>query len=92
MPDPQIARYVQQFGTRANDLLEDVKTLKDLGQHFGADLHQREVDFLMRTEWAVAVDDVIWRRSKVGLRLTGDDIAGLQSYLDGRVALPIPSR
>ena len=90
LPDPQIARYVRQFGTRASDLLEDVKTLKDLGQHFGADLYQREVDFLIRTEWAAAVDDVIWRRSKVGLRLTGDDIAGLQSYL--RVAQPIPSR
>ena len=92
MPEPQIARYVRQFGTRANDLLEDVNTLKDLGQHFGADLYQSEVDFLMRTEWAVAVDDVIWRRSKVGLRLSADDVARLRSYLDGRLAQPIPPR
>jgi glycerol-3-phosphate dehydrogenase len=92
MPEPQIARYVRQFGMRASDLLEDVKTLKDLGQHFGADLYQCEVDFLMRTEWAVAVDDVIWRRSKVGLRLTYDDVVRLRSYLDGRLAQPIPSR
>lgn len=84
MPATQVARYAQQFGTRSDELLAGVTRIEDLGRHFGADLYQREVDFVLRTEWAVGVDDIIWRRSKIGLRLTAGEIARLRDYLASR--------
>ncbi|PPU18117.1 hypothetical protein, partial [Xanthomonas arboricola] len=44
-----------------------------VGTHFGADLYQAEVDYLRAHEWAVTADDILWRRSKLGLRI---DAAG----------------
>lgn len=82
LPDPQIARYVQQFGTRAKLLLSDVTHESDLGFRVGGDLYQREIDFLIRAEWAVSAEDVIWRRSKTGLRLSSEEVDRLRSYME----------
>jgi glycerol-3-phosphate dehydrogenase len=79
----QANRYVQLYGTRADDLLKGAASLADLGLLIGADLHRREVDFLKGTEWAATVHDIIWRRSKLGLRLSAVEIGRLQSYLKG---------
>ncbi|MBN9216810.1 MAG: glycerol-3-phosphate dehydrogenase, partial [Mesorhizobium sp.] len=81
LPEAQVARYVQQYGTRVENLLSGVNIASDLGECFGADLYQREVDFLVSTEWAEAPDDVIWRRTKVGLRLSQGEIGRLRGYL-----------
>ena len=81
LPEMQADRYIQQFGTRTDALLEGVHKMEDLGQHLGADLYQREVDFLIETEWAENVEDIIWRRSKLGLRLSPVEIGRLASYL-----------
>ena len=71
LPETQADRYVQQSTARARDeLLEGAENIEDLGQRLGADLYQREVDFLVKTEWASTVEDIIWRRSKLGLRLS----------------------
>jgi glycerol-3-phosphate dehydrogenase len=83
LPEIQANRYVQLYGTRAEDLLKGAASLADLGPLIGADLYQREVDFLKETEWAETVDDIIWRRTKLGLRLSPVEIDGLQSYLKG---------
>jgi glycerol-3-phosphate dehydrogenase len=48
---------------------------------FGADLTEREVGYLMRQEWAVRADDVLWRRSKLGLRLSSDQKAALEDFM-----------
>ena len=53
----------------------------DLGRCFGADLTEREVDWLIRTEWARTAADVLWRRSKLGLRLTANEVGALHEYL-----------
>jgi glycerol transport system ATP-binding protein len=50
----------------------------DLGQTFGATLTEREVRYLMANEWAVTAEDIVWRRSKLGLRLSADEIAALE--------------
>jgi len=42
----------------------------DLGRHFGGQLYETEVRYLMREEWAAEPDDVLWRRSKEGLHMT----------------------
>jgi glycerol-3-phosphate dehydrogenase len=82
LPETQLNRYVQLYGTRTDILLEGVNGLAGLGARLGADLHQREVDFLTRTEWAATVADIIWRRSKLGLRLSAVEIGVLASYLE----------
>jgi glycerol-3-phosphate dehydrogenase len=65
-------RYARLYGTRVRDLLKDVRAPADLGECVGADLYQREIDFLRATEWARTADDIMWRRSKLGLALTDE--------------------
>lgn len=62
-------RLASAYGTHADDLLGDAASLADLGECYGADLSRREVNYLVRTEWARTVDDILWRRSKLGLRI-----------------------
>jgi glycerol-3-phosphate dehydrogenase len=81
LPDPQLRRYVRLYGSRARALLEGARGIGDLGPHVGADLYRREVDFLTENEWACTVDDIIWRRTKLGLRLTAADVERLGTYL-----------
>ena len=75
-------RIVRAYGTAARLWLGDAKTREDLGRDFGAGLSQAEVDFLTSREWARTAEDVLWRRSKLGLwlnRAQADELAG---YLD----------
>ena len=53
----------------------------DLGIHFGAGLYQREVEYLIRSEWAMTADDILWRRTKLGLRLSKDEADRLEDWL-----------
>ena len=73
-------RLVRAYGTLAWDMLGDAGSIGDLGRMFGADLSEREVDWLVRTEWARTADDVLWRRSKLGLRFTPAEVGALRSY------------
>ncbi|MGE3833116.1 MAG: glycerol-3-phosphate dehydrogenase [Parvibaculaceae bacterium] len=84
LPAAQAERYVRLYGTRADLLLADASKMDDLGQCFGADLYRREVDFLMDTEWAWTAEDVIWRRTKIGLRLSPAEIEALAAYMNER--------
>ena len=77
-------RLVHSYGTRARDLLGEAASLGALGEHFGADLYQAEVDYLVRHEWVTEVEDILWRRSKLGLRIDKEGIARLASYLAKR--------
>jgi glycerol-3-phosphate dehydrogenase len=81
LPEDQGRRYVRLYGTRARLLLSATRALSDLGTHFGADLYQREIDFLVETEWARTADDILWRRTKLGLRLAAAAVARLEAYL-----------
>lgn len=60
-------RLIRAYGTEAWDVLGDARSIKDLGQHFGANLYQREVDWMRSCEWAETEEDILWRRSKLGL-------------------------
>ncbi|KPL53845.1 glycerol-3-phosphate dehydrogenase [Prosthecomicrobium hirschii] len=78
------ARLFRYYGTKALAMLGDARSLSDLGRLFGADLTAREVDHLMRTEWAETAEDILWRRSKLGLRFKPDEVAALDSYMAAR--------
>lgn len=65
-----LARLARRHGSRTAEVLGDARTMADLGEHFGGGLYEREVDYLMRREWAREADDVLWRRTKCGLWAT----------------------
>ncbi len=82
LPDPLRIRLLRGYGTLCATLLDRAALLSDLGQHFGAGLYQREVDYLCRREWAQTTDDILWRRTKLGLRFSSAQVDTLQAYLD----------
>jgi glycerol-3-phosphate dehydrogenase len=75
------ARLARAYGTRARRILADAGCRDDLGRHFGADLFERELRYLMEAEYARTAADVLWRRSKLGLRLTPDEAAALDAFM-----------
>ena len=75
-------RLVRAYGTEARVILGDATSVVDLGQDFGATLTEREAAWLMSKEYAVCAEDIIWRRSKLGLRLTNEQIQGLEAWMD----------
>ncbi|MFG1425296.1 glycerol-3-phosphate dehydrogenase [Roseixanthobacter glucoisosaccharinicivorans] len=83
--DPALLRRLARaYGTRADRLLEGVATPADLGSCFGANLHAREVDYLMDAEWACCAADILWRRSKLGLRVSAEQAGALEDYMLAR--------
>jgi glycerol-3-phosphate dehydrogenase len=78
-------RLVRAYGTEARAVLGDATSEGDLGQHFGAGLCAREVQWLMANEYARTAEDVVWRRNKLGLRLTKQEIAALDAFMHARL-------
>jgi glycerol-3-phosphate dehydrogenase len=81
LPTAHANRMAHAYGTRAAKVLGNAKSTADLGQSFGASLTESEVRYLMSVEWARTAEDVVWRRSKLGLRLTSDEIAALDAWI-----------
>jgi len=79
-----IRRLARTYGSCALEIL----AVMDPGIHFGADLYQREVEYLVRTEWAMTAEDILWRRTKLGLRLSAEQVGHLDQWLvDNRASL-----
>jgi glycerol-3-phosphate dehydrogenase len=74
-------RLARAYGTRARQILGRAASAAELGRDFGAGLSEAETRYLMREEWAQEAVDVVWRRSKLGLRLTRDQIAALDVFM-----------
>ena len=68
-------------GDNAFNVLGDAKVEADLGKNFGANLTEREVNWLVENEFARTAEDIVWRRSKLGLRLTTQEIDVLDAWL-----------
>jgi glycerol-3-phosphate dehydrogenase len=74
-------RLAHAYGTRAGKQLGNAKSLADLGRSFGASLTESEAKYLIETEWAGTAEDIVWRRSKLGLRLSAGEIAALDDWI-----------
>ena len=79
----QAQRLVRAYGTRLERVIGAARSMEDLGMRFGADLTAAEVQYLMRHEWAETRDDVLWRRSKLGLRLAPEEQEALARFIEG---------
>jgi glycerol-3-phosphate dehydrogenase len=88
LPRDTVRRLVRAYGTRAERLLGGARTQSDLGRTFGADLTEAEVLYLAKSEWAMSAADVVWRRSKLGLRMSEAEVQDLDAYLAALQAPP----
>jgi len=89
LTDYHAARLIRAYGTEAFALLGQAKTMADLGPDFGATLTGAEIRWLMDREWARTAADVVWRRTKLGLRLTEEQIAAIEAHMtEGRAVVP----
>ncbi len=81
LPRALARRLVRAYGTRAQLILAGAKSLADLGETFGHDLTAAEVRYLMQHEWALEPEDVLWRRSKLGLRVGAEERQRLAAFM-----------
>lgn len=81
LPATLVDYYLSTYGERTLSLLAERQTIEELGLHFGGNLYQCEVDFLVKHEWAHTAEDIVWRRTHHGLFLTELQIKQLENFL-----------
>src|SRR5882757_3816213 len=81
LPKELVRVLCRRHGSGLDELLEDVRTVADLGRHFGGCLYETEARYLMRDEWAVEPEDVLWRRTKEGLHMTEAERAAFARWM-----------
>lgn len=84
LPAALVKRYVRSYGTLCRQFLKNKTSLADLGQHFGANFYAAEVEYLINNEWAYSLDDVIWRRSKIGMYLSAQQLTELNTFIEAQ--------
>jgi glycerol-3-phosphate dehydrogenase len=88
MPAPLVARLSIAYGTRLRDLAGGAQGLADLGRHFGAGLYEAELRWLRDREFARTADDVLWRRTKLGLVMSAGEAAEVGNWLATHSVIP----
>jgi glycerol-3-phosphate dehydrogenase len=78
LPVSLLDRLAHAHGTRITALLGAARSVSDLGRDFGAGLTEAEVNYLVRHEWARSAEDILWRRTRLGLELGGSAVHDLQ--------------
>ncbi|PPQ39037.1 glycerol-3-phosphate dehydrogenase [Rhodopila globiformis] len=81
VPPTTLRRLLRAYGTRTVQLVGTATCYADMGPVHGADLTEAELRYLMQVEWARTAADVVWRRSKLGLRLTDAEVAGIDAAM-----------
>ena len=82
LPEALAWRYARNYGTRMGEIIGHSKSLDDLGEDLGGGIREAEMDYLSKAEWARGADDVLWRRSKLGLQVPEGTADRLQRWLD----------
>lgn len=80
LPADLLRGYARRYGSLSLELFDGVASIDDLGHCFGSGLYEHEVNYLIRNEWARTVEDVLERRTKLGLRMSVEDRAGLEDW------------
>ena len=82
LPQSLTQRWARAYGTRAIKFIGSATTLEGLGEDFGNNVFEAEIRYLIDQEWARTADDVLWRRSKLGLHVSDATKAKLADYID----------
>lgn len=85
LSDRMAERYARYYGTRTERFLGGAASIEDLGEDFGGDLYALEVNYLISDEWAHTADDILWRRTKLGIRVDQSGRERLERYLSERL-------
>lgn len=86
LPPVLLRDLARRHGSLVRGLLQDTFEISDLGKDFGAGLFSREVDYFIEHEWARSADDILWRRTKTGLFLSGAQKQALERYVFRKLA------
>ena len=78
-------RFANSYGSRTQLILSGLDSVAALGKDFGNELYQAEVDYLIEQEWARTAEDILWRRTKLGLEFTDDQVTALEEYVQSRL-------
>ncbi len=81
LPAPAASRIAHAYGRRAANMLGDAKRIEDLGERLVGDLYRRELDYLRAQEWAKTADDVLWRRTKLGIAASESEVEAVKAAL-----------
>jgi glycerol-3-phosphate dehydrogenase len=81
LPDELLQRYARSYGTRMDIMLEKVDSVKSLGRDFGGGLYEIEVKYLVAHEFAKSAEDILWRRTKLGLHVEKRTIIALEAAM-----------
>jgi glycerol-3-phosphate dehydrogenase len=82
MPAPLLSRLSRSYGTRLREMLDGASSESDLGWHYGAGLYESEVRYLIVHEFARTIDDILWRRTKLGLQISAAGREALAVWLE----------
>jgi glycerol-3-phosphate dehydrogenase len=85
-----VRRLFRAYGTDVDTMLGDARFAADLGQAFGP-VTEREIAYLRDNEWVVTADDILWRRSKLGLHMKPDEQEALRLYMQATSAQEMPT-
>jgi glycerol-3-phosphate dehydrogenase len=81
LPPEMVLRLARLYGSSAADILFGTSKFSDLGQDFGHGLTEAEVEYLVREEWVLSADDILWRRTKLGLLMGPAEVQRLEKYI-----------
>ena len=87
-PEALAKRWASTYGSRIWNILGEITSVDQLGKHFGQGLYAKEVDYLCRFEWVTSTQDVLWRRSKLGLSFKPSEELALDAYLAAKQQSP----
>ena len=76
-----VRRLIRQYGTQCNEIFAEIRSLDDLGKNFGHGITSHEIDWGITNEWVHSAEDFLWRRSKMGLRLSKEQAGILDAYI-----------
>ncbi len=85
LPEDICTTLARRHGNTMHRVLEGATSMSELGQHFGANLYAREIDYMITHEWAISGNDILFRRTKSGLHLTPEQRQSVSDYVRNRV-------
>lgn len=81
LPADILMRYIKQYGSCCEKILVNCNSIADLGKHYGHGLYEKEINYLISDEWAITAEDILWRRTKLGLKFSKIEKKSLEEFL-----------
>jgi glycerol-3-phosphate dehydrogenase len=85
LPYEQVYRYARAYGTAMDRFLDGASKITDLGKHYGDGVYEAEIVYLVKIEFAKTLEDILWRRSKLGVHISPETAQNIERALSGIV-------